>query len=106
MFEVVPTETFLNDVRDTLAYLLGVLDSPKAAKKLMGGIDRVVGLLEVDPLINAVSQGRELEKRGIRVHFVGNYLMAYVVQGSNVLLLRLLHQSQAYDNGHYWDELG
>ena len=103
-FEVTPSELFLEDTRDALRYICGALHAPGAASKLMSSIDDASKLLSSNPYINAVSRSDFLKKREIRIHFVKNYLIAYDIREDRVRLLRLLHQSQAYDDTRYWDE--
>ena len=98
------TGKFHEDVDSALAYIETNLCSPQAASRLMGKIDDAMQPLSEMPLIRALSGRGRLAERGIRVHFVENYALAYLVQGESVIFVRFFHQSQLYEAEGDWPQ--
>ena len=96
-FEVHTTAAFEEDVEATLAYLSGSLGSPAAAESLMEAIDQAELLLRDQPFIHAVSGKSGCAEHAYRTHCVKNYVIVYKVEGDEVWLLRLFHQTQLYE---------
>jgi len=96
-YSLLITESFKQDVMETIGYLADNLGSPSAACRLFDAIDDAIGLIRCMPEMHAISTKPRLCDCGIRECLVRNYVIAYRVDGANVIVLRLFHQTQDYE---------
>ena len=102
-YDVVATELFKSDYDSTLRYLAIDLSNTPAANRLADKLVRVRLLIADNPTLFGLSRHRRLREQNIRSCLVQSYLVFYRVEESRIVLLRLLHQSQAYESERYWD---
>ena len=103
-YDVVATERFVQDYDDALGYIAVELGGPQAAAQLADKIAHIRSLLAENPLLFGFLRNERLRARNVRACPVKKYLVAYSIEGDTVYLVRLLHQSQAYDDGRLWGE--
>lgn len=84
------------EYRDIVSYLVEVLKSPQAAAHFMNEFDYQLDLIAETPEMFSLSRMPELAARGYRAAHVNNYLMLYKIQGQNVVVAHVFHQSQDY----------
>lgn len=84
------------EYRDIVSYLVEVLKSPQAAARFMNEFDYQLDLIAEAPEMFSLSRMPELAARGYRAAHVDNYLMLYKIQGQNVVVAHVSHQSQDY----------
>lgn len=84
------------EFRDIVGYLVGVLQSPRAAQRFMDEFDAQLALVSENPGIYGLSRVPELAVRGYRCASVGSYVMIYKVQTDAVVVAHIFHQSQDY----------
>ena len=70
------------------------LHSPASALKLARGVRNAAETLSTFPNIGALSSNPNLLHADYREYLVESYIIVYRVEGQQVLLLRLFHQSQ------------
>ena len=101
-YDVVATELFKSDYDSTLRYLAIDLSNATAASRFADELARVRSLIADNPMLFGLSRHRRLREQNIRSCLVKSYLVFYRVEESRIVLLRLLHQSQAYECERYW----
>lgn len=84
------------EFRDIVGYLVGVLQSPRAAQRFMDEFDAQLALVSENPGIYGLSRVPELAARGYRCASVGSYVMIYKVQADAIVVAHIFHQSQDY----------
>ncbi|MBQ9955220.1 MAG: type II toxin-antitoxin system RelE/ParE family toxin [Eggerthellaceae bacterium] len=97
MYSLVVTAAFERDYDDALAYLTYNLKSPQAATRLMDEMDKAFAQIAGNPLINAISRKPSLARLEYREQRAANYVLLYGIEGDDVVVKRLFHMSQAYE---------
>lgn len=99
------SESYRADVEGAVDYLVSVLHSPKAAIDLLDALEHVYEELQNMPSLYAVSRKPELARKNCRERLVGGYAVVYRLDGEEVFLLRLFHQSQLIERAVVdWDD--
>ncbi|WP_428420526.1 type II toxin-antitoxin system RelE/ParE family toxin [Paraeggerthella hominis] len=96
-FSICVADTFDDDLRDVLSYLMVDCGSPNAAERMVRAVDRAKELLACSPFINAVSSRPRWLGRSYREHYVLKYVIVYRIDGEVVWFLRLFHQARLYE---------
>lgn len=96
-YRVRATSVFEEDLGDAIAYQREVLCAPAAAQRLVDAVDEAKLLLESMPYAHAVSARWGDAERGYREHRVRGYVIVYCVNGEEIVLLRMFHQTQRYE---------
>jgi plasmid stabilization system protein ParE len=91
---VLTQRRFEDDYDDILFYYKVKIGMSGAAASFAAAIDEAIGDIRRFPEIRAVSRKPGLASRQVREYLVRNHAIYYRVEGNNVVLLRLLHQSQ------------
>ena len=97
-YKVVQSEEFEASLLDELRYLVETLSATNAAERMLECLDNLVSLLETSPLLKAVSTKPYLKERNLREYYFLNYVVLYLVDGNEVMLVNLFHQSQDYES--------
>ena len=63
----------------------------------MEKLDKLVGLLENNPLLGRIPRHEKLREYGYRVLIVESYLVFYIVRGHTVEVHRVIHASRILD---------
>jgi len=102
-YDVVATELLKSEYDSTLRYLAIDLNNHAAASRFADELAKMRLLIADNPTLFGLSRHRRLREQNIRSCLVQSYLVFYRVEESCIVLLRLLHQSQAYESERYWD---
>lgn len=96
-YSLVMTAAFERDYDSVLAYLSYNLKSPQAAGSLMDQMDAALERLESNPFLNAISRKPSLARLEYREERALGYVLLYRIEGEDVVVKRLFHMSQAYE---------
>ena len=93
-YSVLTRRRFEGDYDDILFYYKVKIGMPGAASSFAAAMNAAIDDICRFPEIRAVSRKPGLASRQVRAYIVRRYTIYYRVEGNDVILLRLLHQSQ------------
>jgi len=73
-------------------------DSPERALAFVDRLDRIIGLLEEQPLLGRIPRHNKLREFGYRVLIVESYLVLYIIRNKEVEIHRVIHGSRNLDH--------
>jgi len=82
------------DLREIINYI--AQDNPVSAEALLHGFEVHFQTLSVYPLLGRIPFDSDLQKLDYRYLVAGKYLIFYKIDGTNVLVYRILHSAQDY----------
>ena len=94
---VLYAESFGRDYDEILRYHIEELSAVEAARSLVDAMDDAISQLAAMPESGPVSRKPGLAKRELRELPVRGYVVVYRIEGSDVYLLHLFHQSQDFE---------
>lgn len=83
-----------DDINDIVAYIAA--DNPDAALKLVDRIEQKLEQLAASPYSGSSASESSLALLGYRYLVIDNYLIFYVIEGSTILIHRVLHGARDY----------
>lgn len=93
-YSVLTRRRFEDDYDDILFYYKVKIGMPGAASSFAAAMDAAIGDICRFPGIRAISREPGLASRQVREYIVRRCAIYYRAEGNDVILLRLLHQSQ------------
>ena len=85
-----------DDLTEIISYIS--VDRPSAAEKLAARIEKNLHLLARTPHLGRVPKEEELLRSGYRFLAVEDYLVFYTIEGTTILVHRILHGARDYLN--------
>jgi plasmid stabilization system protein ParE len=74
------------------------VDNPPAAERLLTRIETGLRALVTQPLLGRIPRDPDIERLGYRYLIIGDYLAFYRLEGSVVLVHRVLHGARNYSD--------
>ena len=97
-YEALWSDSFEQDVDETVSYHVECLRNPQAARNLLDELDRRVSEIEAFPEGSALARDERLRAEGYRVSRVRGFVVLYQVDdvGGRVLLTRFVYGRRNY----------
>jgi len=86
-----PAEEDLTEIYDYIA-----ADNPSAAERLLLRMERGLNTLAKQPMSGPVPRDPDIAQLGYRYLIIGEYLIFYKIDGSQIFVHRILHGSRDY----------
>ncbi len=86
-----PAEEDLTEIYEYIA-----ADNPSAAERLLTRIEKDLSTLARRPMLGPVPRDPDIAQLGYRSLIIGDYLAFYKIEGSQILIHRILHGARDY----------
>ena len=95
-YDVLLTQTAVNDIETAIDYIEYSLNNPDAARNLLNLVENKLDTLKHFPKRNALVPDEVLASNGIRFMNINNYLAFYVIDEEKgmVIILRFLYNKR------------
>lgn len=92
---LIKTDAFDNDFRDAVDHY-AMVASKRTVERFVDSVEDAVMLLANNPMIHSVSRKFYYSSGGYREHVVGKHVIIYRIESEQIILCRLFHQRQNY----------
>ena len=95
-YKPIISQSFADDLDDTLNYITHKLCSPAAAHKLLGRAEETVSFIKGDPFLYPLYHDEKLAESGYHYAVISNYLLFYTINEDEktVNIARFLYGGQ------------
>jgi plasmid stabilization system protein ParE len=98
MYKLIFTKTFKDDVKQSVDYIKHTLQAPVAAERLKVEIKRSYKIIRDTPFVYPVVPNDYLASMGFRFTVVRNYLLFYIVEDTQINIVRFLYGHRDWIN--------